>query len=424
MKLFDADRWNEIWHTLARNRKRSIMTAFGVFWGVFMLVVLLGAGAGQMRTMAALAGGMSPNTCLMFTDRTALPYKGLPKGRVWELETADLKLLERTVPGILHTSAGNWGGQFDFSRKGRKASHALMGFTATYNNVVPMRIVHGRYINELDERERRKVCVIGTQVWKDLFPDGSDPVGHTVLAACMYFTVVGVQESIGKINMFSNPEETVVIPLPLCEQMFGRGRAIDFIGITAQDDRDIRIMEEDCKRVLKAAHTIAPEDAKAVSGVNFGREFDRVAKMMGGMSLLTWIVGLGTLLSGIVGISNIMLVTVRERTQEIGIRRAIGASPKAVLSQILSESFVLTFMAGTGGLTLAVALLSGVDSLQLLATGIEVNGEPVKEYISWQISFWTGLGCAGIIVAGSLLAGIIPAVRALKIKAVDAIREE
>jgi putative ABC transport system permease protein len=268
--------------------------------------------------------------------------------------------------------------------------------------------------------QKRKVCVIGTQIQKDLFPGMEDPTGKVIKVNNSYFTIIGVMRRQSTAMSFSNVERTVVAPISLAQQMYGGGNSIHMLAIAGREDTPSKEVETACKSVIFAKHLISPDDEKAAWCMATAEMFDKVMSLFWGIGFLTWIVGLGTLLAGIVGVSNIMLVLVKERTQEIGIRRALGAPPTAIISQILSESFILTFIAGVVGLTAAVGVLSVADSIYYQAVTVAQEGAE----ISWQISFGTGMLALFILVAGSLLAGVIPAYRALSIKAVDAIREE
>ena len=382
MRFFDTDRWNEIWQTISRNRKRSIMTALGVFWGIFMLIVLLGAGMGLGRLFRAQLGDMSTNTLLIQPSQTSLPYKGMPTGRWWRMDNDDLEAVSK-LEEVEYTSGVIWGNELHCSYKERKGDYQMMGYTPDYQKINPQKIIAGRYINEVDMVHKRKVCVIGTQVQKDLFPGEPDPTGKVIKVGGSYFT-------------------------------------IHLLALAGYKDVPSKQVEKAAREAVFARHMISPDDEKAAWTMSAGEMFDKVMSLFWGIGLLTWIVGLGTLLAGIVGVSNIMLVLVKERTQEIGIRRALGAPPTAIISQILSESFILTFIAGILGLTAAVGVLSVVDSVYYQAVTVAQEGFEV----SWQISFGTGMLALFILIAGSLLAGVIPAYRALSIKAVDAIREE
>lgn len=415
--MFDLDRWKEILETISRNRKRSIMTGLGVFWGIFMFTIMMGFGLWLGRTSMASLGDMSTNTAYFFTDQTSIPYKGMPSGRWWNFDVRDVEMIQRQVPGVQYVAATNWGGNQKITYKERKGEYYLMGYTPEYQKINPQPLRFGRFINEVDIAGKRKVAVIGEQIWKELFPGGENPVGEVIKMNDMYLSVVGVMKrGSTAITIGGNPETTIAVPNTLVQQLWGMGTAVDMLTIMAKDNVKVTQIEQDCKRLIAANHIISPDDKKAISGFNLGEQFEMVDSLFFGINLLTWVVGLGTLLAGIVGVSNIMLVIVRERTQEIGVRRAIGAKPWAIISQILSESFILTFVAGIFGLAAGIGTLSVAE--KFIAIGFD------GEMQSMQISFGLGITATLIIIVGSLLAGIIPATRAIKIKAVDAIREE
>lgn len=419
MRFFDTDRWNEIWQTIARNRKRSIMTALGIFWGIFMLIVMLGAGLGLGRLFRGNLGETSTNMLLLQSQQTSIPYKGMPLNRWWTLDNSDVESVKQ-LDEVAYAAGVFWGSEVHCSYNERKGDYSLMGYSPDYQKINPQRIVYGRFINEVDMLQKRKVCVIGTQIWKDFFPGGEDPVGKIIKMNGSYYTVIGLEKRQGKMISFSDVERTVVVPISLAQQMYGKGRHIHMLAVAGKDDVDSKAVEAACKSTLFTRHIVSPDDDKAVWVMSAAEFFKKIQSLFWGISLLTWIVGLGTLLAGIVGVSNIMLVLVKERTQEIGIRRALGAPPRAIISQILSESFILTFIAGVLGFAAAVGVLSVVDAIYYQAVTVAQDGME----ISWQISFGLGMLALGILVAGSLVAGIIPANRALQIKAVDAIREE
>ena len=418
--MFDLDRWEEIWQTINRNRKRSIMTAFGVFWGIFMLTIMMGAGLGLKRLMLSNFGNMAVNSCFYWGGQTSLPYKGLPSGRRWQLENEDMAAIKTQVPGVKSVAGIIWGSTYKFSRQDKKGDYQLMGYTPEFQEISPQTMRYGRYINDIDMTQQRKVCVITEQVWEELFPNRENPVGQTIRMNNMYLTVVGV--SIPPRNGVQFQSSTsVLIPFSTLQKMYNKGNKFDGMAVAAYDNWDIKEVEENVKKVFQARHTLSPDDNKAVQGFNLGDLFNKFSGLFSGISILTWIVGIGTLLAGIVGVSNIMLVTVRERTQEIGIRRALGAKPRTIISQIMSESFVLTFVSGIFGLALAIGILSLAETLLTAMTESPGGG---GMQINTQISFGLALGSTGILILGSLLAGILPANRALSIKPVDAIREE
>ena len=419
VRFFDIDRWKEIWQTIARNRKRSIMTALGVFWGIFMLTVMNGAGVGLTRMFHGRLGDLATNTILMNPQQTSLSYKGMPKGRNWRMENADVEAVSQ-LPEVRYTSAVCWAGEQHCTFGQRKGDYTIMGYSPDFQRIQPQKIPYGRYINEMDILHKRKVCVIGTQVQKDLFPGMPDPTGQTIKIGSSYFTIVGVIHKQSDAMVFSDLERTIILPVSLVQQIYGMGNRIHMLAVAGREDLTSKRVEQRCRETIFARHIIAPNDAQAIWTMATAELFEKITGLFRGIALLTWIVGLGTLLAGIVGISNIMLVVVKERTQEIGVRRALGAPPVAIISQILSESFVLTFIAGVLGLTAGVGVLSVVDSVYYQAVTVAEEGVAV----SWQVSFGTAILSLAILVGGSLLAGVIPATRALHIKAVDAIREE
>lgn len=412
--MFDLDRWEEIWQTISRNRKRSIMTAFGVFWGIFMLTIMLGAGLGLKNALFSQLGDMSVNSCFFWGGRTSIPYKGLPSGRYWQFENEDLAAIKKQVPNVRSVGSVIWGSEYKFSRNDKKGDYSLVGYNPDFQQISPQPIRFGRFFNEIDMEQQRKVCILTEQVWLDLFPGGEDPVGSTIRMNNMYLTVIGMIKVPDRGFRFHG-DKSVLMPVSTMQQMYNMGHKLHSVAVAANDDADIKEVETNIKQLVFARHTISPDDTKAVYSQNLGEQVNKFNSLFGGIGTLTWIVGIGTLLAGLVGVSNIMLVIVRERTQEIGVRRALGARPRIIISQIMSESFVLTFVAGIFGLALAVALLSGAESVLTASAG-----RPIRP----QISFGTGMLSMTVLILGSLLAGILPASRALWIKPVDAIREE
>ena len=412
--MFDLDRWEEIWQTISRNRKRSIMTAFGVFWGIFMLTIMLGAGLGLKNALFSQLGDMSVNSCFFWGGRTSIPYKGLPSGRYWQFENEDLAAIKKQVPNVRSVGSVIWGSEYKFSRNNKKGDYSLVGYNPDFQQISPQPIRFGRFFNEIDMEQQRKVCILTEQVWLDLFPGGEDPVGSTIRMNNMYLIVIGMIKVPDRGFRFHG-DKSVLMPVSTMQQMYNMGHKLHSVAVAANDDADIKEVETNIKQLVFARHTISPDDTKAVYSQNLGEQVNKFNSLFGGIGTLTWIVGIGTLLAGLVGVSNIMLVIVRERTQEIGVRRALGARPRIIISQIMSESFVLTFVAGIFGLALAVALLSGAESVLTASAG-----RPIRP----QISFGTGMLSMTVLILGSLLAGILPASRALRIKPVDAIREE
>ena len=290
----------------------------------------------------------------------------------------------------------------------------MKGVYPEYANIDTPTLSFGRFINHIDIKERRKVCVIGKQIYETLFPDGSDPCGKFINANGIYYQVIGVNASAGNMSIDGWPPTTIIIPFSTMLQNYNYGNQVEILCYTARTGYSIKNIQTSIESVLKQAHMIHPDDKQAVMHVDAEALFSMVDNLFKGIKILSWMVGLGTLLAGAIGVSNIMMVTVKERTTEIGIRRAIGARPKDIMSQILSESMVLTTLAGLGGISFAVFIL------HVLEIGTAQSDTPAH----FQISFWMAIGACVILLILGMLAGLAPAYRAMAIKPIDAIRDE
>jgi putative ABC transport system permease protein len=409
MIRIDIDRWEEILVTLTRNKARSLLTAFGVFWGIFMLVALMGGSKGLKNLMAANFEGFATNSGFLFPDQTDLPYKGFQKGRSWQLEVNDIERVRQSVRGIdvITGTTVYWGKQAYYSKFTMNVS--VKGVYPEYALIENPDLKYGRYINEMDLKDRRKVCVIGKRVWEQLFPEGGDPCGQFIRVDGTYYQVIGVSLTAGNIGVNSYPPECVSIPYSTMRDAYNLGRQVQMLCFTVRPGYSVSTVEPQVSAVLKRAHRIHPDDQQALISINTEALFAMIDNLFRGIQLLSWLVGIGTLLAGIIGVSNIMMVTVKERTTEIGIRRAIGARPRDILHQILSESMVLTLLAGMAGICFGVLVLQGLES---------------TAGASFQIDFWTAVGTCLLLGMLGMLAGLAPAYRALAIKPIDAIRDE
>ena len=415
--MFDLDRWQEIWFTITHNKSRSVLTAFGVFWGMFMLVVMVGAGVALQRGMSSQIEGFATNSCFVWAEQTTEAYKGLKKGRNWNMENEDITLLMHKIPEIQYLAPVLFGGgnPNNVTRNDKAGTYNVKGNFPSYNLIDASKMTYGRYINDIDISEKRKVCVIGERVYQVLFPKDENPLGKTIQVNGIYFQVIGVARHTSNINIGGNAEESVVLPFSTMQQAFNQGNKVHFMAITAKPGIKVKVVEDKVHEVLKEKHTISPEDKKAIGGFNIEDQFNMFLYLGIGIAALIWIVGLGTLFAGAIGVSNIMLVTIKERTKEIGIRRALGATPNDIIRQILSESIVLTLIAGVSGLMFGVGLLSAVGVA--LSHGDQFFKDP-------QISFTVAVAALFILLIIGTLAGFIPANRAMNIKPIEAIREE
>ena len=418
--MFDLDKWQEIWSTITANPIRSIMTGFGVFWGIFMLVILIGIGNAFEGGIMKNVDGFASNSCFFFTNVTSEPYKGFRKGRWWNMNNKDVVLIKERATALEYVSPMLFG---ESSSKnvvnGRKSTDAqVVGVYPDFFKIQTQTVLRGRLFNDLDIKNSSKVALIGKTIYESLFDSGTDPIGQYIRVNGIYFQVVGIIRPNSRAQIGSDAETSVYIPFSTMQRAFNQGDRVHFMGATAKPNIPATVLEDQIKTILKSNHDIAPNDEKAVRSFNIEKEFKAFSYLFLGIGAIIWIVGIGSLLSGIIGVSNIMLVTVRERTREIGIRRALGAKPLTIVSQILSESFVLTLIAGFIGLLLGVLVLEGVGSLMLS------SAEEDMMFIPPFISFWVAVISLTILIVSGLLAGILPANRALSIKAIDAIREE
>ena len=414
----DIDSYREIIDTLTRNKSRSFLTGFGVFWGVFMLVVLMGGGQGLKEMLYKNFDGFAQNTVIVGAEQTTKPYKGFRKGRWWTMEYKDIERLKQQVPELNAAAPilfSGWGSGNTAYYGDQKTTPRIQGTVPELTEIIAPKMYYGRYLNEMDIQEHRKVCVIGKKVYKDLFKEGGDPCGKKIRIDSTYYEVIGVDYSSGNINIGGRSEEKVTIPITMMQAAFNRGNAIDIIAATGRPGVMMSKITPRIRETIARAHYVDPTDEQGVFVFNTELMFQMINNLFKGVNVLIWLIGLGTLLAGAIGVSNIMMVTVRERTTEIGIRRAIGATPKMILSQIISESIVLTMVAGMSGILFAVMIL------QMLELANTEDGILAAHF---QVGFWTATFAALAIAIMGVMAGLAPAARAMSIKPVDAMRDE
>ena len=396
------------------------MTAFGVFWGLLMLILLVGAGFGISNGITSGLTVIPSNTIFMGGGHTSKAYKGFGKDRQIGLDNQDVEIVRtnlgkrgRYITPLLFAGSkivnyGEENGSFD-----------VVGTSPGYYYAVPQQMAFGRYLNDIDAKERRKVCVIGQKIYDTLFPNGEDPCGNIIQVGNIYFNIVGVAKKLSDmINIGADVDESVIVPLETGQLAYNMSNQVHGLCITLHDQYKISDWEERVKGWVKEHHYVHPDDDAAVWSINLSEIIGTFTNLFLGIGILIWIVGVGSLLAGIIGISNIMLVTVKERTQEIGIRRALGAKPRSIMLQILSESLVLTLAAGLTGLVL------GVWILQLAGLIMKANPSDGGIVIDPQIPFSVAFAALMILVIGGLFAGWMPARRAMKIKAIEALGEE
>lgn len=412
----DIDSYREVLDTLTRNKSRSFLTGFGVFWGVFMLVALMGGGQGLKEMLEQNFAGFATNSAMVWAQPTSKAYKGFRKGRMWTMEYKDVERIKRSVPelDVVTPILFSNGGTAYYGD--RKATIGVSGAMPAFARINQPKMYYGRYIDEADIRDHRKVCVIQKKTYKELFPGGGDPCGKRIRIDNIYYQIVGVDYNMSDaISLGSEAGTGVVLPLTFMQQAYNRGNAVDMIALTGKKGVVMSTLTDRIRETVARAHTIDPTDEQGAMVFNTEVLFQLLDNLFRGVNFLVWLVGLGTLLAGAIGVSNIMMVTVRERTTEIGIRRAIGATPRNILSQIISESIVLTLVAGMSGILFAVMIL------QMLELGSTEDGILTAHF---QVGFWTAIVAALMVSAMGVLAGLAPAARAMSIKPVDAMRDE
>jgi putative ABC transport system permease protein len=420
--MFDLDRWQEIYHVLRKNKIRTFLTAFGVFWGIFMLVIMLGSGNGLENGVTQNFGDMATNSVFIWTQQTTIPYKGFPRGRRYHFDNEDTKALAHSIPEIKYLApriqAGGYMQTNNVTRGLKSGIFNIMGDYAVFNQIDPLNILQGRFINDNDIAEKRKVAVIGTRVVDILFKKDEKPIRQYIQIQGVYFQVIGVFKSKRNGEQANQENQNIYLPFTTLQKTYNYGNAVGFFSITARDGIPVSVVEEKAIRLLKQRHFIAPGDESAIGHFNLKKEFDQMQGLFFGIRLLVWIVGIGTLVAGVIGVSNIMLVVVKERTKEIGIMRALGATPAKIITQIIMESVVLTTFAGYFGLSIGVGLLELINYL------LGSTGANTEMFLHPGINFSIAVTALAILVVAGALAGFIPAKRAVSIKPIDALRAE
>ena len=417
MSIFDIDRWREVFDTLGANKLRTGLTAFGVLWGIFMLIIMLGAGSGLQNGVTDEFQGFTTNSLYVWTQKTTKTYKGLPSGRRFNLSNEDTKALRELVPEAKviapRNEIGGWRGSANVVRGMNTGAYGIKGDYPEIVQIQPMTAPKGRLLNQMDIDQKRKVAVIGSKVVNDLYEPEEEVIGSSIQMNGVYFTVVGTFKTKKSGREAEEDAQSIFIPLSSFQQAFNYGQWVSYFGFMPEDGFSVAEMEAKVLKVLKERHRIHPDDEFAFGTNNNEEDFAEYANVFSGINFLIWFVGSLTLIAGVIGISNIMLVIVKERTKEIGIRRAIGASPLSIVSQIILEALVLTSMAGYIGIVL------GVWAVEFAGPLIEDDS-----FKNPEIDFQTILIALVVLIVSGCFAGFIPAYRALEIKPVEALRTE
>ena len=415
--MCDFDKWREIFHSLARHKLRTALTAFGVFWGIFLLVMLLGVGKGLENGVYDQFSRSAVNRFAIWARSTSVAYKGFNSGRPIRLSTEDVDAIKKNIPEAFYVNAsvGLWGGG-TISYKNTDGSFSVRGELPDLLYVRYLTIPKGRFLNELDIEKRRKAAVIGAQVERILFK-GEDPLGKYIKIKGVFFQVVGVFDVAG-LGSNQRQTEQIYIPLHTLQQTFHHNKYIWSINVVVDPNVSAMDVEAKTKQLLKRRHQIAPGDERALGSWNAGEEFGKLQALFRGIRIFLWTIGSGTILAGIIGVSNIMLIIIKERTREFGIRKAIGATPFSIVSLIIQEAVFLTIISGYCGLVASVGLLEALSFfMQKFGIQNEFFSDP-------EVEFPIAISAILILVLAGTIAGFIPARSAVKINPIEALRSE
>lgn len=411
--LFDSDSWQEIYGSIRKNKLRTGITIVGVLWGIFILVVLLGAARGMENNFKSIFGDFATNSVFVWTQSTDRPFKGFQKGRTFRLTFKDINVLKSEYKDEIKLLAPRNQTMGLLVKGFKSGDFKISGDYPEVDQVQKKALIYGRFINQNDILENSKVCVISEDIYKQLFDKNEKPIGQYIKISNVNYKVVGVYKPSSTINIDG---DTAYIPFTTFQKVYNRSDKIDWMMITANEGVDIKQMEKDILLTLKNLHKVHPDDSRAFGSVNLGEQIAKFTGFLTGMQFLTWFVGIATLIAGVFAIGNILLITVKERTKEIGIRRAIGATPISIKRQIILESVFLTTIAGMLGIVFGGVVLYLMDSF--LGNGEDaVLLNPTVNIPIILIAFTI------LIILGTLI-GLIPAYMATIIKPIEALREE
>ncbi|TDE47063.1 ABC transporter permease [Flavobacterium rhamnosiphilum] len=421
--MFDRDKWNEILEALTANTFRTILTAFGVFWGIFILVILLAAGNGLENGVKKGFDGIATNTMFMWSQTTSKPFKGLPATRQFDFKNADVTALKENFPDLLYVSPrnqlGGYEGANNVVRGTKTAAYTIYGDYPELIKQESMDIIKGRFVNQQDIVLKRKVAVIGQGVISEMYEKAEEVIGTYIKVNGVNFMVVGVYNSKSRNNGDAeSAQKNIFMPFTTFQQAFNYGDTVGWMALTANDDASITELKPKILDFMKSRHSIHPQDDRAIGNFDLFQEFSKIQGLFFILKFIAYFVGTLVLLSGVIGISNIMLIVVKERTKEIGIRRALGATPGAIRSQILSEAIFLTIIAGMFGIALATGLLAVINMV------LESMPSEGMMFANPSVDLTVVFIALVILIGSGLFAGLIPAQTAINVKPVDALRTE
>lgn len=422
----EMDKWLEILSTMARNPLRTFLTSMGVFWGIFMLMLLMGAGKGLENGVRAMFDGMDMNSMYVWGQKTTIPYKGFKPGRNYNFKNGDITALKEQVPELKYVcprgQLGGYGSDNNVSRNAVVGNYTVCGDYPEYIHVEKLKMVQGRFLNENDITERKKVCVIGQTLVDELYEEDEEIIGSYIKVQGVFFQVIGTFTTTKQGNEAIGDLKTLYVPFSTFQRVFNWGQTVGWFALSVKPGYDPYEVEQKVKKVLLARHNISPDDTRAVGSFNAATESAKFSSLFLGINFIIFIVGMGTLLSGGIGVMNIMLISVAERTKEIGVRKAMGATPRNILGMIVSEAMVITFLSGFIGLAFGIGIIDLIDYV----VGVPVQGPDSDPSFFRRPEINAGIAVFSIIVLIVIgaLAGLYPALKAVRIDPIKALRTE
>jgi putative ABC transport system permease protein len=411
--LFDSDTWQEIYGSIRKNKVRTSITIIGVLWGIFLLVVLLGAARGMENGFNKLFGNFATNSVFVWTQSTDTPFKGFQEGRRFSLTMNDIDVLKSEYSDEIKLLAPRNQTNNLIIKDFKSGNFQVSGDYPILDQIQKKQLLYGRFLNQNDISSIAKVAVISEDMYKQLFEIDEFPIGQYIKINSISYKIIGVYKPANTIDFDG---DCAYIPFSTYRKVYNTANKVDWMMITAHEGTDIEQMESDVLLTLKGLHKVHPDDERAFGSVNLGKEIGKVTGFITGMQFLTWFVGIATLIAGVFAIGNILLITVKERTKEIGIRRALGATPKSIRQQIILESVFLTTVAGMLGIILGAFVLFLID----MAFGQGEDAALVNPTVNIPIIL---IAFVTLIALGTAI-GLIPAHMATVVKPIEALREE
>ena len=410
--LFESDTWKEVYDSLTKNKVRTVITMIGVWWGILLLIALLGAARGMENSFNRIFGDFATNSVFIWGQNTSIPFKGFQEGKLVSLKLSHIHKIKDNIEGV-ELVVPRSRSQALVVRNFLSGRYGVNGDYPLLDQIQKKKMLRGRFINQNDINSKRKSAVISEDVYKQLFDKNENPIGRYVQVNSMNFTVIGVFQN---ENVDMGPSSDIHIPFTTFQQIYNRGDRIGWMVVTGKPEYNIKQIEEDIKLLLRNLNKIHPRDKRALGSFNLGKEFAKITGFLKGMQFLTWFVGIATLIAGVFAIGNILLITVKERTKEIGIRRALGATPFEIKRQIVVEAVFLTLLSGILGIITGGWILIVIDKVW----GQGDDATLVNASVSIAVVF---VALALLVLLGSLI-GLIPAFKATRLKPIEALREE